>query len=350
VDLDDTLWGGVVGEVGAGGITIGVEGVGLAFADLQRELLRLQHHGVLLVMCTKNDPEYALAAFDHPEMILRREHFVAERVNWRDKATNLREMARELGLGLDAFVLLDDNPRERDWVRQALPQVVVPELPDDPTERPAFVARIPSFATLAVTDDDRRRTASYYAQGERRQAQSGARSFDDYLASLDQRVTLEPLSERTLPRAAQLCQKTNQFNLLTRRHTQGDLERMLADPAHDVLTVSVADRFGDSGITGVTVVRIVDDQAEIDTLLLSCRVLGRRVEDAVLAVLVRRARERGARTLCGRYAPTERNGQVATFYPERGFAPVGENTWALDLDASRHAAPASVTIEEVSHA
>ena len=350
VDLDDTLWGGVVGELGPTGVDVGEEGVALAFQDFQRELVRLHDSGVLIALCTKNDPEYALAAFGHPSMVLRHEHVVAERVNWQDKATNLRELAEELDLGLDSFVFLDDNPREREWVRQALPMVAVPELPADPTERPAFIARGPWFRTLTVTDADRKRSASYRAQGDRRRAQASAASFEDYLASLEQRLTIEPVTEATVPRTAQLCQRTNQFNLTTRRHTEADIERMLADPAHDLVTLSVSDRFGDSGITGVAITLHTDGRAELDTLLLSCRLLGRRVEDAFLAVLARRARQRGARTFIGAYGPTDRNAQVASFFPDRGFTPIGECRWELDLEAGLPQPPPQLRIQEAAHA
>jgi FkbH-like protein len=350
VDLDDTLWGGVVGEVGPTGVEVGEEGVALAFQDFQRELVRLHDSGVLIVLCTKNDPEYALAAFDHPSMVLRREHVVADRVNWRDKATNLRELAAELELGLDSFVFFDDNPREREWIRQALPMVTVPELPADPTERPAFLASGQWFRTLVVTDADRTRAATYRAQGGRRRAQASAASFEDYLDSLEQRLRIEPVTDATVPRAAQLCQRTNQFNLTTRRHTQADVERMLADPAYDLVTLSVSDRFGESGITGLAITLHADGRAELDTLLLSCRLLGRSVEDAFLAVLARRARERGASTLLGAYEPTDRNAQVAAFFPDRGLTPAGERRWELDLEADPPQPPPQLTIEEPAHA
>lgn len=350
VDLDGTLWGGVVGELGLSGVELGEEGVALAFQDFQRELVRLHESGVLIVLCSKNDVEYALEAFDHPSMVLRREYIVAERVNWQDKATNLQELAEELDLGLDSFVFFDDNPREREWIRQALPMVAVPELPADPTERPAFIARGPWFRTLAVTDADRARSASYRAQGDRRRAQASAASFEDYLASLEQRITIEPITEATVPRAAQLCQRTNQFNLTTRRHTQSDIEHMLADPAYDLVALSVTDRFGDSGITGLAITRHADGRAELDTLLLSCRLLGRRVEDAFLAVLARRAHDRGARTLLGAYEPTDRNAQVASFFPDRGFTGISERRWQLDLEAGLPQPPPQLSIQEAAHA
>jgi FkbH-like protein len=275
---------------------------------------------------------------------------VAERVNWQDKAANLRELAEELNLGLDSFVFLDDNPREREWVRQALPVVAVPELPDDPVDRPAFLSLAPWFQTLEVTDADRNRAAGYQAQGHRRRAQAAAASFEDYLGSLEQRLTIEPVTGATLPRAAQLCQRTNQFNLTTRRHTRADLERMLADPACDLVTLAVVDRFGDSGVTGLAVTVHDDGEAELDTLLLSCRLLGRRVEDAFLAVLARRARERGARLLVGRYEPTDRNAQVAEFFPDRGFVAAGERRWRLDLEAVLPEFPPQLTVDEATHA
>jgi FkbH-like protein len=228
--------------------------------------------------------------------------------------------------------------------------VAVPELPADPTERPAFIARRPWFRTLAVTDADRARSASYRAQGHRRHARASAASFEDYLASLEQRLTIEPVTEATVLRAAQLCQRTNQFNLTTHRHAQADLERMLVDPAYDLVTLSVTDRFGDSGITGLAVTLHADGRAELDTLLLSCRLLGRRVEDAFLAVLTRRARERGARTLLGTYEPTDRNAQVASFFPDRGFTAISERRWQLDLDADLPQPPPQLSIQEAAHA
>ncbi len=350
VDLDDTLWGGVVGEAGVEGLVLGDEGVGLAFADLQRELLKLHDAGVVLAVCTKNEAGDAQDGFAHPAMVLRREHFAAERVNWQDKAANLREIAEELSLGLDALVFLDDNPVEREWVRQALPEVEVPELPADPVDRPAFLAHGPWFQTLAVTAEDRGRSASYGAQGSRRRAQTAARSFEDFLASLQQEITLEPVSETTLSRAAQLCQRTNQFNLTTRRHSVADLEAMLRDDAFELHTVAVRDRYGDSGVTGVAILALDGDEARVDTLLLSCRVLGRRVEDVLVAFLARRAKARGAHGLVGTYEPTARNGQVADFYPRRGFAQAGERTWRLDLDGELPATPAQLVVVETAHA
>jgi FkbH-like protein len=333
VDLDGVLWGGVVGEAGLAGIELGEEGAGFAFQDFQRQLLRLRDTGVLLALCSKNNPQDSGEVFErHRSMVLRREHFAAERVNWRDKATNLRELADELRLGVDSFVFLDDSPVERAWVRQALPQVVVPELPADPAERPAMLRSLPCLRRIALTAADRARAGSYQAERERRTFSATAASFEEFLVSLEQEVTIERVCDASLARAAQLCQRTNQFNLTTRRYSAGELERMLGEDDLELYTLAVCDRFGDSGITGLAILRLADEQAEIDTLLMSCRILGRRLEDALLAFLAERAGARGAVQLIGRYEPTAKNGQAADFYPARHFVPDAEQgSFRLDM-------------------
>jgi FkbH-like protein len=348
VDLDGVLWGGVVGEVGLGGIELGEEGVGLAFQDFQRELLCLRELGVLLALCSKNNPRDAAEAFErHPAMVLRREHFAAERVNWRDKATNLRELADELGLGLDSFVFFDDSPFERAWVRQAIPEVVVADMPEDPVERPAALRAAPHFRRIGLTDADRGRAGAYQAERRRRELAASAVSFDQFLASLDQRATIEPVSDASLARAAQLCQRTNQFNLTSKRYHGPELERLLDDDGVELYTLSVSDRLGDSGITGLAIL-CLDDEAEIDTFLMSCRILGRRLEDALLSFLAERAHARGARFLIGRFEPTERNGQVADFYPSRDFQPLGPGVFRLDLELHRPSPPPEACVRVVA--
>jgi FkbH-like protein len=281
-------------------------------------------------------------------MELRLSHFAAERIDWQDKATNLREMAAELGLGLDSFVFLDDNPVEREWVRAALPEVLVPELPEDPAERPRFLRECGLFDRVTLTDADARRAETYKAQGTRTRLRTAAPSFEDFLRSLEQEVAIDPVGEADLPRAAQLCQRTNQFNLTTRRHTIADLERMLADERTEVFQVSVRDRFGDSGVTGLAILRHAGEASEIDTLLLSCRVLGRRVEEALLAFLARRAAAAGAHRLEGRFVPTAKNAQAAGFYPDHGFS--GEDgVYRLAL-SEELPMPAEMTIRVPAHA
>lgn len=345
VDLDGTLWGGIVGEVGPTGVELGDEGVGLAFKDFQRELLRLKDTGVVLAVASKNNREDAIEVFErNPGMVLKPADFASERINWRDKATNLSEIAGELGLGLDSFVFLDDNPVERDWIRQALPQVAVPELPGDPAERPAFLRAAGLFDRVSLTEADLRRADSYAAQGTRSRLRAESVTLEDFLRSLEQRATIEPVGEASLARAAQLCQRTNQFNLTTRRHTAADIEAMLASGRHELYTLALEDRFGDSGVTGLAILAFDGEHAEIDTFLLSCRVLGRRVEDALLAFLAGRAVQRGARRLIGRYVPTAKNGQAATLYSERRFETVGDGEFHLDLTKEALEMPSEIEI------
>jgi len=345
VDLDQTLWGGVIGEDGLGGLALGEEGVELAFQDFQRELLTLHDAGVVLAICSKNNPEDAIEAIEkHPGMILRREHIAAERINWQDKATNIREIADELSLGLDSFVFLDDNPAERDWVRAALPEVEVPELPEDPVERPAFLRGLASFVRLDVTAGDRERGQSYQDQKERRVVKASAASFEDFLASLEQEITITRLGEPTLARAAQMCQRTNQFNMTTRRYTAAELESLIDDEDVEAFVLALNDRYGNSGITGLAILRFDAEVADLDVFLLSCRVLGRKVEDVFLAVLAERARARGAQTLQGRYLKTQKNQLAVSFYPERGFEPLGDGVFRLDLNLGIPAIPIQIKV------
>lgn len=346
VDLDDTLWGGIIGEDGLTGLVLGGDGLGLAFADFQRELLKLHDSGTLLAICSKNNPDDAWSVFDqHAGMILRRSHVACARINWEDKAANLREISRELGLALDSFVFLDDNPVERGWIRSALPEVEVPELPKDPAYRPRFLRQLPSFRRIQLTREDLQRADSYRAESLRTQLKGSATSLEDFIASLDQVIRLEPVHAGSLARAAQMCQRTNQFNLTTRRYTVADLEAMGKEPGWEIHTVAVTDRYGDSGITGLGILRLEDEVAHIEVFLLSCRVLGRRVEDALAAFLSDRARRRARKVLRGYYLPTPKNGQVARFYEGLGFAKIEEGVFELDLDLRPLAYPERMRIE-----
>jgi FkbH-like protein len=331
-DLDDTIWGGIVGEVGVSGLVLGEDGIGLAFQDFQRELLKLRDAGVILAACSKNNIEEAWEVFDrHPGMVLRREHLSAARINWQDKATSIVELATELRLGVESFVFFDDNRVERDWIRRSLPGVLVPELSADPTERPAALRRAEYFQRIRVTREDVARADTYQAERERTQLLSATSTFEDFLQSLEQEVSIEAVHEGSLARAAQLCQRTNQFNLTTQRYTTADIQALIHRGDVEVYTLAVQDRFGDSGITGLAIVRYSEATADIDSFLLSCRILGRRVEDAFFAFLIRRVRERGATTLIGRYFPTAKNQQVASFYLDRGFVPIGDGGYQLDV-------------------
>lgn len=348
VDLDNTLWGGVVGEAGVSGLELGGDGIGYAFQEFQREMLKLRDIGIVLAICSKNNAADAWEVFDsHPSMILKREHFADAAINWEDKVRNIRDLAMRLNLGTDSFVFLDDNPVERGLVSSFLPEVLTPDLPADPTERPRFLREGRFFETLRVTSADLARAESYREQGIRTALREQSSNIDDYIASLDQQVRVAAVNKGSLARAAQLCQRTNQFNLTIRRHTTAVIERMLQDPAFDVRILSVKDRFGDNGIVGLSIVEYANGTAVIDTFLMSCRVLGRRVEDAFLSVIARRASARGAERLRGQFIPTAKNQQVAAFYPARGFAAGPDEGWfELPLKEGNFQPPSGILVIE----
>ena len=345
LDLDNTLWGGVIGEDGLAGIQLGSEAPGNAFVGLQRELDKLNRRGILLAIASKNNPADALAAIErHPDMVLRPGHFAAQRINWQEKAANIRDIAAELNIGLESLVFLDDNPVERAKVRAELPQVLVPELPPDPAEYRAAVLSLGVFDTLALTDEDRQRSQLYREQQARRQAQTrlseagtDGNNLEDYLADLGLVVSIEPADELNLPRIAQLTNKTNQFNLTTRRYGEAEISQRL-QAGWSVYAARVKDRFGDNGLTGVLMVEpAADGTWTIDTFLLSCRVMGRKVETALLATVALDARRAGASRLRGWWLPTEKNAPAREVYREHQFACVGESPdggvqWELDLN------------------
>lgn len=322
LDCDNTLWGGVVGEDGLKGIALGQTHPGSCYAALQHEALNLFHRGVILALCSKNNEEDVWEVFDqHPDMVLRREHLAAWRIDWRDKAANLESLAKELNIGLDSMVFVDDSAHEAERVRQALPQVEVLHLPPGkPAEYARLVRSCGLFDTLAFSAEDLRRGHMYSEQRQRRQAREQAPDLDSYLRSLEMEATVGLADDFSLPRVSQLTLKTNQFNLTTRRYAEAEIDALRRSGDHDVLTLALRDRFGDSGLVGAAIVRYAGDRAVIDTFLLSCRVLGRGVEDVLLAALLRRAAARGCAKAVGEYLPTRKNSQVEHFYEQRGFA------------------------------
>jgi FkbH-like protein len=344
VDLDNTLWGGVVGEDGLGGIQLGLEYPGATYRACQRAILDLYQRGVILGICSKNDPAEALAVLEtHPDMLLRPRHFAARRINWADKAQNLCEIAAELNIGLDALSFLDDSPVEREWVRSRVPDVYVIDLPADPALFAQTLRECPVFERLALSEEDRRRGEHYAARHRRAELQQAAKSVDEFYHSLDMTVEISGPTLLTLSRIAQLTQKTNQFNLTTRRYTEQELREMVRDPGIRILSLKLRDRFGDSGIVGVAISRINGPVWEIDAFLLSCRAIGRGVETALLASVAQQARQTGAQRLMGWYRPTAKNASVRDFYPTHRFTGVteqdGSSLWTFDLAQDGPAAP-----------
>jgi FkbH-like protein len=318
LDLDGVLWGGVIGEDGLAGIQLGGGPAGEAFVDFQRYLQSLTRTGALLAICSKNNPEDAVLPFrQHPEMVLRERDIAVFMANWKPKEDNLRAIATAMNIGLDAMVFVDDNPAERSRVRQNLPEVAVVELPADPAQYVAAVSRLGLFETIAITREDRERTASVRENLERKALESTTGSVDDYLAQLDIHVHLAPFDEVNLPRIVQLINKTNQFNLTTRRRGHAEVRALMAAGAY-TQAMRTSDRFGDSGLTGVLIAVPEGGGLRIDTWLMSCRVLGRRLDEAMFAALVRYAAENRYTDITGEYIPTAKNSQVADLYTRLG--------------------------------
>ena len=350
LDLDNTCWGGVIGEDGMVGIKLGGEYPGAAFVALQRVALDLYARGVVLAVCSKNNHADAMEVIEtHPEMLLRPSHFGALRINWTDKAENLRDIAAELNLGLDSLVFVDDNPVERERVRQALPQVRVLEMPTDPMDYAAALRACPWFEQLSLSDEDRERGRYYTEERARRQVMDEAGGLDGFLRSLEIEAKIAPVDALSLARAAQLTQKTNQFNLTTRRYREEDVAVMMTSDTWIARTLKASDRLGDSGIVCVGLVELNGTAARIDTLLMSCRVIGRGMETAFLADLIAAARDAGVRTLEGSYLPTAKNVLCADFYPNHGFERVSEDAdggvvYRLDIAASAVETPAWIKV------
>jgi FkbH-like protein len=341
MDLDNTLWGGVIGDDGLEGIALG-QGSPLgeaytAFQDYARELSR---RGVILVVCSKNDEANALEPFEkHPDMVLKRGDIASFVANWQNKADNLRAIAQELNIGLDALCFIDDNPFERNLVRQELPMVAVPEVSDDPTGYPVALADGGYFEGLAVTEEDRERTSQYQGNKARDALKAAVTDLPSYLRGLKMQLMWKHFDKVGLQRIVQLINKSNQFNLTTRRYTDEDVVAVMADPDAFGLQLRLTDRFGDNGIIAIIIGRLRPDKdLYIDTWLMSCRVLGRQVEPTTLNLIAQGAMQLGAKRLVGEYIPTKKNGMVKDHYARLGFTVMeadeaGGNRNVLDLVA-----------------
>lgn len=358
-DLDNTLWRGVIGEDGIEGIQAGASYPGCAHRAVQRALLDCSRRGILLAICSKNNADDVRPVFErHPEMLLRMEDFASERINWRPKPDNLREIAAELNLGIDSLVFLDDNPAERRHVRLECPEVTVIELPEDPMEYARAIRDCPELQRLSVSEEDRHRGSLYHVQRQRTELERQAPTVEAFYRQLAQEIEIQPLTAATLSRVAQLTGKTNQFNLTTRRYSEQEIKQLAADPSTGIYAARVSDRFGDNGITAVAITRTTGAVCEIDTFLLSCRVISRTVETALLVHVLDDCKERGARLLRGWFFPTAKNAPAADFYPKHGFQPVESNgagqLWALDVASSSLQCPPWIqlrtSLPEVAHA
>jgi FkbH-like protein len=334
LDLDDTLWGGIVGDVGWEGLRLGgLDGEGEAFVDFQHAIKALKRRGVILAIASKNEESVALEAIkQHPEMVLRQEDFVGWKINWQDKARNILDLTKELNLGLQSVVFIDDNPVERARVREALPEVFVPEWPREKFQYPAAFHMLRCFDAPALSEEDLARTRLYQEERQREQLQEQLGSIDDWLSSLEIKVRAEPLHPGNLTRAAQLLNKTNQLNLSTRRLTEAELMEWTRSGDRCFWALSVSDRFGDAGLTGLLSVELDGaGGARVVDYVLSCRVMGRRVEETMVHMAVAAAKGRAAR-ISAKLLPTAKNKPCLTFWQGSGFQAGDDAVFTWDLE------------------
>lgn len=350
LDLDNTLWGGTIGEDGIDGIELGDKAPGAYFTEVQRAARDIARRGVLLAVASKNNEADALEALTgHADMLLRPEDFAALRINWLPKPENLADMAAELNLGLDSFVFFDDNPVERAAVRHAFPEVLVPELPDDPADYAACLRSIATLERFELTAEDAKRSRMYGDERSRSALKQSAGSIEDYLHSLEIAIEIAAVGPATLARAAQLTEKTNQLNTTTIRRSEAQLAELIEQDCWAAYVLKARDRFGDTGIVGLAVTHDTDGLLEIDSLLMSCRVIGRGIETAFLSYLAEAARAAGAGAIGGWFVPTAKNEPAAKIYADAGFVRADEREeasfWKFELHDASVAAPDWIVFE-----
>ena len=334
LDLDNTLWGGVAGEDGFDGIKLGPTPPGNAYVEFQRHLFGLYQRGIILAINSKNNPDDALKIIrEHPYMILRENNFASLKINWDDKVANIKEIADELNIGLDSIVFIDDDPVNREYMKMNLPQVLTVDLPEDPSQYSVVIQNMNEFNVLKITHEDFQRGQMYVQQRERKKLERSTANLEDFLRQLDIRVSIKKPDKFTIPRISQLTLKTNQFNLTTKRYQEEDIQRFSQDQKFLVRCAQVEDKFGDNGITGVFIVR-KDDPKEwtIDTLLLSCRVIGREVEKGILGHIFNKAKESGVERIKAQFISTKKNKPIEDFLPRCGFKKEGDY-WIYSLNS-----------------
>lgn len=338
LDLDNTMWGGIIGDDGVEGIQIGPYGDGEPFHRFQQYIRELRRRGIILAVCSKNEHAAAIKPFEeHPEMVIRRDDIAVFVANWETKVDNIKRIKETLNIGFDSMVFLDDNPFERNIVRQYLPEVIVPELPEEPSDYVRAISELNLFETASFTDEDRQRNDQYREEAERKGLAESFTNVEDYLKSLDMQAKVARFDSFHLPRIAQLIQRSNQFNLTTRRQGLAECEALM-NAGSEVLPlyVKLADKFGDYGLISVVVGRFEPDHLQLDTWLMSCRVLTRGVEEHVMNRMVAEAKARGLGLVVGEYIPTAKNAMVKEFYSRFGFRKTKEDdagnaTWVLEV-------------------
>lgn len=335
LDLDNTLWGGVIGDDGLGGIQIGELGAGHAFSDFQAYFLELKKRGIILAVCSKNNEDTAKEPFNsHPEMVLKLSDIAVFVANWEDKASNIKYIKETLNLGYDSFVFIDDNPFERNLVKSVLPDVTVPDMPEDPALYLSYIRSLNLFETASYSSEDISRTEQYQAEIGRKSLEASYSNIDDYLQSLEMQAEAKAFDEFHYSRIAQLTQRSNQFNLRTIRYTEADIEKISKDDNYLTIYFTLKDKFGDHGLISVVIMQKVGNETLfIDTWLMSCRVLKRGMEEFIVNKMIDIAKKNGYKTVQGEYIKTPKNAMVEKIYSKLGFHDNGDNSYTADVNA-----------------
>ena len=341
IDLDNTLWGGIIGEDGLEGIKLGPTPEGKPFFEFQKYLLSLFSRGIILAINSKNNLDDVLEVFrKHPYMVLKEENFAAMEINWNDKISNMKSIADEINIGIDSLVFIDDDKLNQELIRKAMPEVLVVDLPEDPSLYLKTLMELNDFNTLQIIEEDKKRGHMYVQQRRRKDFESSVTDVTEYLQGLEMVATIEKANSFNIPRISQLTQKTNQFNMTTKRYPEETIKKFANDNNFIVVSVKVEDKFGDNGITGAAILEKNSDDWRIDTFLLSCRVIGRKIEESLLAYILKEAKKEKAKTVVGEFIPTNKNAPARDFYKNSGFRIMGKHEnkeiWAYDTAKEYH--------------
>lgn len=336
LDLDNTTWGGIIGDDGMEGIQVGYLGIGKAFTELQLWCKELKRRGIILAVCSKNTEAIAIEPFtNHPDMVLKLDDIALFVANWENKVDNIRHIQSVLNIGFDSMVFLDDNPFEREMVKLGIPDVTVPDLPEDPAEYVSYLRTLNLFETASFTEEDEQRTAQYQQEAKRVVLQNSFNNEQDFLKSLEMTSAIKAFDQFNIPRVSQLTLRSNQFNLRTVRYAEDEVRAISQSDEYTGLSLTLADKFGDHGLIAVVILKQQNETYFIDTWVMSCRVLKRGMENFTLNTIVDAARSKGISKLVGEYLPTKKNGLVKDHYQNLGFVAIGD-LWELDINTYTH--------------
>jgi FkbH-like protein len=332
LDLDNTLWGGIIGDDGIENIQIGSLGIGKAFTEIQLWVKELKKRGIIIAVCSKNDELIAKEPFEkHPDMVLRLDDIAVFVANWENKVDNIKYIQSILNIGYDSMVFLDDDPFERNMVQSQIPQITVPELPEDPAEYLNYLRTLNLFETASHTEKDEQRTQQYQQEAKRHVAQKMFTNENGFLSTLEMVSTVKPFDKFTIPRVAQLTQRSNQFNLRTIRYTEEEIQQIAASKDYYTFSFTLQDKFGDNGLVSIIILKKQNEALFIDTWIMSCRVLKRGMENFVLNEIAKLAKQDGYKELIGEYIPTAKNGLVKDHYSYLGFM-YDQGCWKLSVN------------------